>query len=238
MNGITLKQSLLSAAAAAALLAGHALPAHAQSADALRRENAQLRAQLEALNQRCGVSAPDDTGALERFGDIEARLDSIRAGQRTRGSVEVTVTMTLRNVSSQPMVLNYEYDTFNATDSHGYTYRFAGGQYKDNIKGMPIATANRVDPTFTLLPGRSSTVTFIVQRAMTEAQTVGSRFDISASFGQYENLGQGRLRRMQTFPVSFKDRSATSGGIANGLGGRTDQTVENAAGRLLDRLLK
>ncbi len=41
MNGITLKQSLLSAAAAAALLAGQAVPAHAQSADALRRENAQ-----------------------------------------------------------------------------------------------------------------------------------------------------------------------------------------------------
>jgi hypothetical protein len=238
MNGITLKQSLLSAAAAAALLAGQAVPAHAQSADALRRENAQLRAQLDALNQRCGVPAPDDTGALERFGDIEARLDSIRAGQRTRGSVEITVTMTLRNVSSQPMVLNYEYDTFNATDSHGYTYRFFGGQDKDTIKGIPIATTNRVDPTFTLLPGRSSTVTFLVQRAMNEAQTPGSRFDISASFGQYENLGQGRLRRLQTFPVSFKDRSVTSGGVATGIGGRADQTVENAAGRLLDRLFK
>lgn len=238
MNGITLKQSLLSAAAAAALLAGQAVPAHAQSADALRRENAQLRAQLDALNQRCGVPAPDNTGALERFGDIEARLDSIRAGERGRGTMQVTVTMTLRNVSSQPMVLNYEHGSFNATDSNGYGYRLFGGQGKHNVKGIPIASGNQVDPSFTLLPGRSSPVTFIAQRVMSEGQTVGNRFDISSSFGQYQDLGQGRLRRMQTFPVSFKDRSVTSGGIATGLGGRTDQTVENAAGRLLDRLLK
>lgn len=235
-----MNRTLVSLSLALSLL-GAALPdAYAQSADQLRRENAQLKAELAALQARC-VGAGGLAPPVSHIGDLEARLESIRVGRNGK-RVEATVTMTVRNTGATSMILNYEGESFAATDSNGYRYEFPVGAEKDSVKGIPISRYNKVDASFVLGSGRSATVTFQIQRVMATGQTVGDRFDINASFGQYEDLGQGRLRRVQTFPVAFQNQTVAAGIGAASVGGavsdRAGEAVENAAGRLLDRIFK
>ncbi len=217
--------------------------AHAEASDALRRENAALRAQLEALSQRCPSDVPPrpGNGATERIGDIEAVLDSIRVGRDTSGVAAravVTVTMTLRNVSPQPMNLNYILGSIGVTDSNGNQYTPRSGEGTSNIKGIPIAGNNSSVPSYILQPGRTGTVSFIVTRQLRNDQPIGDRFDINVSFGQYRGDGGGRRSQLQTFPVAFKNQPAMAGGSAVSGGALGGAQVEEAAGRLLDRLLK
>lgn len=215
--------------------------AHAETSDALRRENAALRAQLEALSQRCPPAAPPrpGNGSTERIGDIEAVLDSIRVGRDTSGArAVITVTMTLRNVSPQPMNLNYILGSIGVTDSNGNQYAPWSGEGSSTIKGIPIAGNSSSVPSYILQPGRTGTVSFIVSRQLRNGQPTGDRFDINASFGQYRGDGGGRRSQLQTFPVAFRNQPAMASGSAMSGGALGGPQVEEAAGRLLDRLLK
>ena len=44
---------------------------------------------------------------------------------------------------------------------------------------------------------------------MKKGQTIGSGFDINATFVQLEDLGQGRIRTLRDFQVAFTSVSAS-----------------------------
>ena len=139
--------------------------------------------------------------------------------------------MTLRNTGSEPMVLNYETNSLSVTDDNGYNYDiFNDG---DQIKGIPTTKYSRVDTSAVIMPGASRTVTFIAARSMRPGQTPGARFDINATFGQYEDLGQGRIRKVRDFPVAFTNVGTSGRGA-----GITTRNVSDQASRAVDRLLE
>ncbi len=210
-------------------------PAAAQSTAQLKQENARLRAELQALQSRC--EAPAATNAGWRNQSLEASIDSIRVGFE-RTNVLVTVTMTLRNTGSEPMILNYETSSLSVTDDNGHPYTMPAERTDPEkyIKGIPATRNSKVDVSAVIVPGATRTVTFITHRFMKNGQTSGTRFDINATFGQYQDLGQGRVRKVRDYPVAF-----TNVGASGRLGSSTSpgsNALDQAANALLRRLTK
>lgn len=222
------------------------LPAFAQSSSQLREENIRLKSQLQALQQQCGN--PDQTGVTSRTGSLNAKIDAIRIGAATgfvKNTIAITTTMTLTNTGSTPLAINYEQYKYSITDNNGYSYKldneFLTTAYKKDIKGIPMATDSRASTTSVLSPSASMTVTFIAVRYMDNGQTPGDHFDINATFGQYVDEGQGRIRKVRDFPVAFTNVPASGGpGLSSGssTGAAAGQALDKAAGKLLDKIFK
>ena len=183
-------------------------PASAQSLGQLQQENARLRAQIQAL-QAHDCSAPAESGSVWNHDGLDARIASIRVGPDTSpGRYVVTVALQLQNTGTKPLVLNYAERSISITDSNGYQYEV---QYEkeSGVKGIPVATSREASTNAVILPGSSRTVTFKGERYMKKGQTIGSGFDINATFVQLEDLGQGRIRTLRDFQVAFTSVSAS-----------------------------
>ena len=208
-------------------------PAFAQSAAQLKQENAQLRAQLQALQAQC--HAPASTGTGWSDGALDASIDAFRIGSPHPKRTEITITVRLRNTGSVPIILNYQAGSWAATDSNGYRYEthLEHDTKYGTVKGIPVATYNRADTSSMIAPGASRTVTFNARRDMRNGQTPGDRFDINATFVQFEDLGQGRIRKVRDFPVAFTNVGTSGRGA-----GITTHNVSDQASRAVDRLLE
>lgn len=221
---------------------GSALPASAQNVSQLQQENAQLRAQLQALQQRCDSPLPDTQSGVSQAGKVQAHIASLRVGAATgyaSGHIAVTVVMTLTNTGNSPMALNYEERSYALTDNNGYQYNLrnehSGVYAKEGVKGIPIATPGRASTNQLLAPGQSNSVTFIAIRSMRDGQTPGTAFDVNASFGQYQDEGQGRIRKINTYPLAFTNVPRSAAGYT---GEQTGQSLPAEVGsRAVDRLL-
>lgn len=212
--------------------------AGAQTREQLLEENRQLRAQLAN-----GCAPQAGTPHTHRDGQLSATVESLRVGAATgyADHLAVTTSITLRNEGDSPIVLNYEQNSFAVTDDHGYQYKLdhehSTKYYTKNVKGIPMATRSRADTSAVMRPGESRTVTFIGIRYMKDGQTPGSVFDINATFGEYFDEGQGRIRKGRQHPVSFS--SVPVGGkvgatVPQAARGKSSETV----GRLLEALVK
>ena len=211
-------------------------PVAAQSTAQLKQENAQLRVQLQALQAQC--QAPASTGMGWADGALAASIDAFRIGSPHPKRTEITVTVRLRNTGSVPIILNYQAGSWAATDSNGYQYEthLEHDTKYGTVKGIPVATYNRADTSSMIAPGASRTVTFNARRDMRNGQTPGDRFDINATFVQFEDLGQGRIRKVRDFPVAFTNVAASGRLTSSASPG--SNAVNQAANALLRRLTK
>ena len=210
-------------------------PAAAQSLAQLQQENAQLRAQIAVL-QAQGCSGQPTPGATWSDSQLAARVASIRVGTSSRDhrEVEISVALALTNTSSTPLALNYEYGSFSLADNRGYRYILSLSSESTHVKGIPVATSSRADARQPLMPGQSSTVTFISHRRMRDGQTPGDSFDVNATFGAYQDEGQGRIRKLRTYPVALTNVQRSAGQLggptANGGGAVIDRVVDGLFG--------
>lgn len=224
------------------LMALAPLHASAQSAAQLKSENADLRAQLQAMQQRCENPLNGNQPIVSQVGPVQARIASLRIGPATGfspGHIAVTVVMTLTNTGNSSIALNYEKRSYALTDSNGYQYNLRNEHLseaaKEDVKGIPIATPGSASTSQMLAPGQSNSVTFIAVRNMRQGQTPGTAFDVNASFGQYQDEGHGRIRKVNTYPVAFTNVSAATAG--NGAGQPGQNLPTEVGGKALDRLV-
>ena len=211
----------------------------AQTREQLLEENRQMRAQLDNMGTG-GCRQDASTPRLYQDGAVSAKVDSLRVGPgETRNRIAVTTSIALRNTGHSPIVLNYQKDSFSLTDDRGYQYELRTEQSnaKQVVKGIPVATSNRVDTSAVMQPGESRTVTFIASRAMNDGQTPGSTFDINATFGEYIDEGQGRVRKGRQHPVAFIGVPA-GGKIGATVPETAKRKTSDAVGRLLEGLVK
>jgi hypothetical protein len=180
------------------------------SANVLQQENASLRAELAQVRASCtaaGNAGPAVAGE-QRVGDLAFSVVSLRTGASDfmSGGSAVTLTVRIHNNGSQPVSLDYNQRTFGLVDDHGYEYKL----YDENtpsfigkdVKGIPMATESAVSVSNVLQPGQDQNVTFIALRFMRNGETVGSRFDLNVTFGQYADLGQGRAKHVRDYPFA------------------------------------
>lgn len=215
-----------------ALLAAN--PAFAQSTAQLKQENAQLRAELQALQSQCALPS-SSPGASWKGQTLDARIDAIRIGMN-RGRITVTTAITLQNTGPTPLILNYKWNSAVFVDSNGYQYN---GDYTTNgIRGLGIAKYSTADSNSAISPGESRTITFTRERYPKNGQTVGNAFDINATFVQLEDLGEGRIRQVRDFPVAFTHVPASGRSPTSTIGNPASGVVDHAVDSLLKRLTK
>lgn len=214
-------------------------PAFAQSVAQLKQENQRLKAELQALQSQC---PPSTLVGMNWQGEVlQAKLDSVLVGWPKAGTVEVTITATIRNTGPSPMIVNYLSKSMSVVDDNGHRYNIK--QYSpetDSVKGIPIYGqygSRSVDTTAIISAGGTRTITFVLGRRMDSGQAPGSRFDINATFVQFEDLGQGRIRKVRDFPVAFTNAAASTRGASSVINRETN-TMDQAAERLLHRLTK
>ena len=183
----------------------------AQTSMSLEQENQRLRQQIQAM-QQAGCNAPSPDASLWNDAHLAARVTSIRLSQKCSDChrTAVTIAIEIRNNGSTPLALNYEARSFSLTDNHGYMYQLLENDQLRGVKGIPVATGKRADTRQPLMPGQSSTVTFLAERSMKDGQTPGSHFDINVTFGAYQDQGQGRIQKLRTFPVAFTNVSGAT----------------------------
>jgi len=224
------------------LMALAPLHASAQSVAQLKSENADPRAQLQAMQQRCENPLPGNQPGVSKAGQVQAHIASLRIGPATGfapGHIAVTVVMTLTNTGSSPLALNYEKRSYALTDNNGYQYNLHNEHLneaaKEDVKGIPIATPGYASTSQVLAPGQSNSVTFIAVRSMRNGQTPGTVFDVNASFGQYQDEGQGRIRKVNTYPVAFTNVSPSAAG--HGAGQLGQDLPGEVGSKVIDRLV-
>lgn len=218
--------------------------AHAQDTATLKRENAKLISELAKLRNQSGAGSATpiggtSLGAEQRVGDLGFSVLSLRTGAATgyAGShVAVTTTVRITNAGKVPVSLNYNQRTFGLVDDHGYEYKLDNEEssvyFGKSVKGIAMATSSRASAHDLLQPGQSQSVTFIAIRHMRDGQTVGSAFDLNVTFGQYQDVGEGRIRALRTYPAAFVGLSRSSDTQAVG------ESVRQSGKNVVDSVLK
>lgn len=219
--------------------------AHAQDAATLKRENARLNAELAQLRNQCGAQSGGDVGnqnglgSEQRVGDLGMSVVALRAGTATGytdSHVAVTTTVRIRNNGQVPVSLNYNQRTFGLVDDRGYEYKLdkedSTVYFGNSVKGIGMATSSKASTRDVLLPGQSQNVTFIAIRYMRDGQTVGSTFDLNATFGQYQDVGEGRIRSLRSYPVAFIGVPRSAGAQAVG------ESVRQSGKNIVEGVLK
>lgn len=183
-------------------------PVFAQDITQLKRENAELKAQLEALKaQGCATSSPHDGDRAREV--LSASVESIRVGRRAshpgQPDGHVTITLALRNVGTRPIAMNYLSGTFRLVDEFGRDYRAT----LKKASGLPTATAREADPTAVIAAGASRLITFNAFRVPSASDGVPQRFDVNATFIEIEDAGQGRIKKVRDHAIGLTDVPAS-----------------------------
>lgn len=136
-------------------------------------------------------------------GDLSFRITSLRVSQRNNlGNSVAAAALSIHNRGTKPVSLTYVDDSAAMTDDHGYTWKDAVDVNR-NTSGIALTAYNGASLESVIDPGSAIGITLPMAFAMNDGQTPGASFDMQATFVSYEDLGQGRLRRLRTYPVSF-----------------------------------
>jgi len=174
----------------------------------------------------------------QQVGDLSFEVASLRVGPakgHTPRHTGVTATIRIRNNGTSPVALNYKRRSYNVTDSRGYGYALYREHYTGvaGVTGMAVSDEKRADTSGVLRPGQTQNVTFFAVRYMRDGETTGETFDINTTFSSFEDMGQGRIRRINDFPVAFI--GVRPQGQVQGV---VNDAINEGAGRVLDRLLR
>jgi hypothetical protein len=138
-------------------------------------------------------------------GDLVWRMVSLRVTQPQPyrgGSLysNAFITLQVRNTSAAPVLLNYVSDSGRVVDDRGYVYE---QNWMTTVEGVGLATKNQASSEYVVPPGAAITARIMLPRQFKKNETLGNSFDFSAEFLSVEDLGEGRLRNLRKYPVSF-----------------------------------
>lgn len=138
-------------------------------------------------------------------GDLAWQVVSLRVTQPQpyRGSSlysNAFVTLQIRNTSAVPVALNYVSDSGRVVDDRGYVYE---QNWMTTVEGVGLATKSEASSEYVIPPGSAITARIMLPRQFKKNETLGSSFDFSAEFVSVQDLGEGRLRNLRKYPVSF-----------------------------------
>lgn len=117
------------------------------------------------------------------------------------------VTMRIRNIGTDPIILAYQQRTSILVDDLGNQYTwYAGYAVDQSASGIgTIILGRTADPQFRLRPGEARTVSFAVRRAAAPNAAIGTSFTHNLVLHQLEVLPSSQVRSLREFAVGFQD---------------------------------
>jgi hypothetical protein len=166
-------------AAACALVAGLPATAHANACAGLAR---------------CFDAGPF---AAEVVQVVTAKADGTTAYHTVR------VTLRLRNVSKEPLILAYRLGSGVLIDSNGNRYGYFSNR-ADRVSGIGIVQAGSADTHFQLAPGEARNATFENTIQYSPARTVlGSTYNYDLVIEQLALIGGQQVRTVRAHAIGF-----------------------------------
>ncbi len=170
------------------------------------------------LSNAAAVAPVDDAcGGRPRCfsaGPFTAEVTNLAGSQASPGSHHVLrVSLRLRNVSSETLVLAYKGKTSLATDNYGNPYYWGrAGTYDTSAQGIGTDKGQSVDTSFVLRPGESRNTTFQLYRYSPPRNSpLGTGFTWDLVISQLEVFPNGQqVRSLRDYSLHFQDLTSTA----------------------------
>lgn len=164
---------------------------------------AQTEAAATANVQASPQAAAEAPVVEQRIGELGFRVMSLRVSERDRGRVYnswATLALRIHNYGSKPIALNYNDRSGSFVNARGYTW---AKKMDHSVRGVGIADGGSANVDYVIDAGGDMGVTIALGNDLRDGQTAGDEFDFQAVFSSYEDLGEGRVRRIRSYPVSM-----------------------------------
>ncbi len=173
-------------------------------------------AQLEPASGSKPAAQPE-----VRVGDLGFKVDTLKVKEpkdHVSQQSWATINMTIFNHGTSPIALNYVWGKSGLVNERGYGW-VDSTDNNSNVSGLPVARDNRASVQGIINPGAEVKVEIPLKFDSFNhpERTSGNFFDFAAEFDAYEDMGEGLVKHVRTYPVSFVGLQKTSG--SSGLGG-------------------
>jgi hypothetical protein len=161
-------------------------------------------------------------------GPMLAEVSSLTAGPVGGRHHMVTITLKVKNISAEPLILAYKTGTSAAIDNLGNRYTFGRpGTHDVSYKGIGAWEGNKADPQFALKPGQSRSATFNVIRFNAGNSQLGTSWSWDVVLAELEILPSNQIRSGREFSISLIDLStkASSSDLTKKLLGEIEKRV-------------
>ncbi len=176
----------------------------------IERLKTELAACKQVVENRQGVVA--EVGDAKEVAGLKFAFDGISISKGDK-VVRATVNVKLINNTSRPMILLYQNTSFVMTDNFGYRYNLGVGYEEGHVKGLPVFKERGVDSSGVLAPGEERPIVITAKREMKPGESVGDTFNISATFVEFKDLGEGKMQRLRTYPYYLKNNKVSSASL-------------------------
>ncbi len=150
----------------------------------------------------------------------------------------VKLTLRVRNVGNEPLILGYRVGSAQLSDDQGLAYNWgrSGSSEARYVHGIGEVSKDVADPQFQLAPGESRD--FQIDRILqysTRRTVVGTRFNFDLSLVRLAIVGPKQVRPQADYALNFPNLTG-GGGFGGGAGVQRATDVGNAVKNLADLL--
>lgn len=144
-----------------------------------------------------------------RVGELSFQATSLRISRvtpnkySTEDDVWATLTLTITNHGKEPIALNYKEKSASFVNEHGYSWRERNDLSGRAISGLAIETRNSASTDYVVDPGGQLSATIPLFLGLKPNQSTGTSFNFQAVFSSFKDMGEGRLKKIRSYPVSF-----------------------------------
>jgi hypothetical protein len=174
----------------------------------------------------------DPCAGLERCfssGPIVTEVTQVTTSKQS-GYQGVRLTLRIRNVSAEPVILAYKSRSGQVIDDRGN--RFANeGSRTDRVHGIGLVTNRSADPQFVLRPGEARTASFENTLGIYRNTVLGTVYSYDLVLEQLEVLPSNQVRSLREFAIGFQNLQPSTGDAASATG-------QDAANKLFDAIRK
>lgn len=155
--------------------------------------------------------AEDNTPAEVRVGDLGFKVVSIRLSEDRedyRFNSWAIITIKVVNHGKAPISLNYVAGKTTFVNERGYTWE---EEVDHHATGLTIASNNSADTHTVIDPGSESGMSIPLHYSGDNpGQTTGNTFTLKSEFLAVQDMGEGRLKPVGTYPVKFSGLHKTA----------------------------
>ena len=160
-----------------------------------------LRESPRSATKATDTTSYDAGRFVARIIEVSA-ADTLRPSRTER---HVTLTVGIKNVTDQPMILAYRAQSQELSDDRAHSYasdRYGGATW---VTGIGLNTRGSIDAAFTLAPGESREAAFTNLIFLPKDDRPGSVYDYDLVLDECERTPSRQLRVVRSYSVSFHD---------------------------------
>lgn len=169
-------------------------------------------------------------------GPFKAEVASVSTSEIGGRHLGLQVSVRVRNLTTQPIVLGYREGSSGAIDDLGNRYYFGRpGTHDVSTSGIGHINGLSADPQFSLAPGEARMATFNLIRYDAIRQPRGTVFTHNLTLEQLEILPSRQVRSVREYAVQL---TGLSPNVSDAVKGASNAAGNAAAKKLLDDLKK